>query len=178
MKDKKPTVDRPFKSSAVNGGVSPSKPSFNKDGQLVFSRFDFSNTESQKKKKLKGDTGKDYKKMLEKVIKHKENVEKLRETDSDKAHKVEEKAAWQKALLKAEGLKVRDDPEKLKKAIKRKEKKKMKSKKSWEQREEAVEKKKQERQEKRNRNLGKKKDGRKEKKMKKLKKKGRIIPGF
>ena len=179
IKTKKPLIERTKTVNGESGG--PSRPAFNKDGQLVFSRFDFSQTGKDTKKlkvKTKGDVGKNYKKMLENVTKQKEKLSKLKETNPDEAESAEMKGKWMSALKKAEGMKVRDDPEKLKKALKRKEKKKEKSKKAWSERKEAVEKKQKEKQEKRTQNLAKRKQSNKDKKIKKLQKKGRMLPGF
>lgn len=151
------------------------KPIYNKDGKLVFSKFDLAD---DRKKKTGLLTGKDYKTLLEKVQKQKEKIDKLKEKDAEKAKQLVEKMQWNKAIQKAEGIKVKDDPELLKRSLKRKEKMKEKRKKLWEEREEKVKEKMKERQEKRRTNIQKRKHARIDKKIAKAKKKGRIIPGF
>lgn len=149
----------------------------NSDGKLVFSKFDFS--EAEKPSKKDGKPGrKNFKKLLEKVNQDKEKLEALKETDKEKAKKLVEKTAWQNALQKAQGIKVRDDPNMLKKSIKKQDQKKRKTQKEWQERDEKVEKKKQDRQDKRKKNIQAKKQSRIDQKVKKAKKKGRIIPGF
>ncbi|ELT96262.1 hypothetical protein CAPTEDRAFT_226563 [Capitella teleta] len=178
IKIKKPISEKKVKVNGESSAAS-TRPAFNKDGQLVFSRFDFSQTEDEiKKKKKKGDSGKNYKKMLETVTKQKEKLTKLKEVNPEGAKAVAEKAKWMAALQRSEGLKVRDDPEKLKKAIKRKEKKKEKSKKNWADRKEGIDKKLKDRLDKRDANIDKRKQSNKDNKIKKLTKRGRIVPGF
>lgn len=75
-------------------------------------------------------------------------------------------------------LQVKDDPELLKRTIKRMEQQKKRSSKKWDSRIEGVQKKKQERQQKRQENISKRKKDKKTNKLKKASKKGRVIPGY
>jgi len=164
-------------SNGKTGQKSPAKkPIYNKDGKLVFSKFDLA--DDRKRTKVGAVTGKDYKTLLGKVQKQKEKIEKLKERDADKAKDLVEKLQWNKVIQKAEGIKVKDDPELLKKSLKKKEKMKEKRKNVWKEREEKVADKIKERQDKRKTNLQKRKHARIDKKIAKAKKKGRIIPGF
>ena len=151
-----------------------------KEGKVVFSKFDFSqmvgtmsSTKSSKKRKLP--TGKNYELLLLKANKEKEKLEKLKQQDPKKAEKVIEKKSWAKAVAKAEGTKIKDDPELLKKSLKRKLSKKKQSAKQWQERNEKLQEKMQRKQDRRNANLQKRKE---HKKNKKAFKRAKKMPGF
>eukprot|EP01094_Clydonella_sp_ATCC50884_P026060 TRINITY_DN7032_c3_g1_i1.p1 TRINITY_DN7032_c3_g1~~TRINITY_DN7032_c3_g1_i1.p1 ORF type:complete len:337 (-),score=174.56 TRINITY_DN7032_c3_g1_i1:21-1031(-) len=94
---------------------------------IQFSTFDFSGDKPKpaylaKKKKLPDAVA------LKKALKEKEKLEKLKSADdSDKIKDIQ----FEKALRKTTGEKVKDDPTRIKKTIKRKKAKKEKSKKEW-----------------------------------------------
>ncbi|KAL8599729.1 hypothetical protein ACOMHN_031884 [Nucella lapillus] len=154
----------------------PSKPIINKEGKLVFSRFDFSHSGGKEAKSEL--VGKDYKRILARLEQRDAKVAKLKETDSEAASKLEQKFVWQDVLTKARGEKIKDDVSKVKKAIKRKEKMKEQRQDKWKGRKATEDKMQTQRQEKRQGNLQKRKDEKKAKHRKKLIKKGRILPGF
>ncbi|XP_046441003.1 surfeit locus protein 6 homolog [Daphnia pulex] len=152
----------------------PPKPIFNSEGRMVFSKFDFGEltTPSPILKK----TTLDPKAAMIKIKKTKEKVKFLEaKGDIEKARSIEEQQAWEGALLRAEGVKVKDNVELLAKSIKKKDKIKLQSKKKWGERVEAQEKKKEDVQKKRNANIKKKKNEKKEHKLNKLAKKGKFI---
>lgn len=146
------------------------KPILNKNGEVVYSKFDFTADKTLKSKK-KDDKlttlnakPKDYKKLLKKLQEKREQVEELKLTEPEKASEMETKAKWKTAMDKAAGVKVKDDVGLLKKTVKRIEKKKEKSRKNWEERTKEVEEKKNKLQDKRRKNIDKRKEKNKEKK--------------
>jgi len=156
----------------------PQNKIVNANGKLVKSKFDFS-TISFGSEKAKSDLrGRDYKRLLEKVERRKEKVEKLKETDMEAGRKLESKLQWQNVLSKAQGEKVKDDMTLLKKAAKRKDKVKEKKKKTWGERVSVVKDKQKKRSDKREANINKRKTDKMDKKKKILIKKGRVVPGF
>ncbi|XP_070614286.1 surfeit locus protein 6 [Erythrolamprus reginae] len=133
-----------------------------------------------KRKSIKGNltplTGKNYKQLLTRLETRKTQLEELKAKDEEKAKELEAKMQWTNVLYKAEGVKIRDDEEKLKAALKHKEKRKAQRQRKWEKRTEQVVDRMQQRQEKRRKNIKEKKLARIEKKKTKARKKGRILP--
>lgn len=87
------------------------------------------------RKKLKGPANNDIKAHLLKIEKKKRKLEQLSPEDQAKET---EKSNWKKVLAQAEGIKVKDDEKLLKKALKRKEKQKLKSEIEWKDRKQIV----------------------------------------
>ncbi|XP_030391264.1 surfeit locus protein 6 [Gopherus evgoodei] len=134
----------------------------------------------EKRKRVKGNltplTGKNYKQLLSRLEARKSKLEELKDKDQKKAQELENKMKWTNVLYKAEGVKIRDDEERLKAALKRKEKHKAQRQKQWEKRTEHVVEKMQQRQDKRRKNIQKKKMAKVERRKDKARKKGRILP--
>ena len=165
-------------SRSAKGFASPPKPIYNKDGNIVYSKFDFCQSNSDSVDSKNKVAKKDYHKLLQKMEKRKEKEKSLESTDTKAAVAFKEKNQWKSALQKAEGVKVKDDAELIKKSVKRQQKMKQRSGKKWEERKERTEKMQQDKQDKRHANIKKRKETKTSKKIAKAKKKGRIVPGF
>ena len=158
------------KTATVNG-LPKAKPVYNNEGQMVYSKFDFTNDKKSKKKI-------DPKAALTNIQKQKQKIKRIEEKgDTETVKEMQETSTWSKALDKTEGAKVKDDVELLKKSIKKQEQRKKSSAKKWGAKNADVNKRKDAKIQKREDNLKKRKKDVKNHKMKKLAKKGRI-PGF
>jgi hypothetical protein len=141
------------------------------DGQQLestLSRF-------QESKKRKGKS--DAKTALDAAQKKQARINGLDET---KRKDIEEKDLWLAAKKRAQGEKVFDDVNLLKKTLKRQEKQKSKSKQEWKERLTNVQEGKEKKQKKREENLKKRRDEKGQKGKKKVKKPGKKVkrPGF
>jgi len=156
--------------------IEMEKPVFNSEDKMVFTKFDFSSLGSEKENTKKSQTPKN---LLKRISEQKEKVHKLEADDKmDQAKLLKEKSTWQTALKKIRGIKVKDDPELLRKTIRRDQQMKKQSEKKWKDRQRKVKKEISDKQKTRNANIDKKKDERKQFVKKKAIKRGRIVPGF
>uniref|UniRef100_A0A336MBI6 CSON008931 protein n=1 Tax=Culicoides sonorensis TaxID=179676 RepID=A0A336MBI6_CULSO len=154
--------------------VKPVQNSFNPEGKLLFSKIEFPASD-KKKKGL--DTN--PKKLLEDLNNQKKKIRELTEAgETEKAAALKKEIAWKNAFKKVEGQKTKDDPEILKKTIRKREQQKRKTKEQWKKRDEKVKTEQEKRQKKRQENLDKRKKDKKHTKLKKLAKKGKIIAGY
>uniref|UniRef100_A0A182MTH1 Ribosomal RNA-processing protein 14/surfeit locus protein 6 C-terminal domain-containing protein n=1 Tax=Anopheles culicifacies TaxID=139723 RepID=A0A182MTH1_9DIPT len=150
------------------------EPMFNAESKIVFSKVQLDESDVQKKG-IETDT----KKLLKKVIDNKKQLAELKQSgDLEKYAEVKKQQAWEKALAKTSGQKVRDDPELLSKKLLQRKKQIKKSKEDWKERQKKVEHQKNQRQKERTANLKERAQKKKNTKLKKMAKKGRIIPGF
>uniref|UniRef100_A0A182PKL4 SURF6 domain-containing protein n=1 Tax=Anopheles epiroticus TaxID=199890 RepID=A0A182PKL4_9DIPT len=147
---------------------------FNAEDKIVFSKVQLDESDVQKKG-IETDT----KKLLKKVLDNKKQLAELKESgDIEKYAEIKKKQAWEKALAKTAGQKVRDDPELLAKKVIQRKKQIKKSKEQWKEREQKIEQKQKQRQKERTANIKERAQKKKNTKLKKMAKKGRVIPGF
>ncbi|KAH7937845.1 hypothetical protein HPB49_016617 [Dermacentor silvarum] len=149
-------------------------PVFNRDSHMVYSKFELAGSAAGTDARPKVEK----KKLVHQLEVKAEKMKNLEELDPERAKKAQEKQKWHRALDRAEGIKVRDDPELLKATLKRHEKRRQQSRKKWESRTEHVKQRQEERQQKRRDNIKARKQAKLQTKMKRLKKKGHIVPGF
>jgi len=155
-------------------GVKVNKPGVKTEKGVVFSKFDFKDdmAPAEVKKKI------DPKVALEKLKQKKEKVKLWEEKGKlNKAQNIENNIAWDNALGKAQGEKIKDDESLLKKSIKKQKQIKKSSKKKWDSRAENVKAKEAAFVEKRESNMLKRKKDKHAKKMKTLVARGRHVPG-
>ncbi|TFK31615.1 surfeit locus protein 6-domain-containing protein [Crucibulum laeve] len=110
-------------------------PSKHDGPQASLTTVAFSALAGSSKKGQQFKTTADPKQALEQLTARKE---KLAAMPEEKRKAIEEKEKWAKAEARLEGVKVRDDEGRLKKAMKRKEKEKSKTKKNWDERKELL----------------------------------------
>jgi len=166
LENTEPEIEGEKKKTAIKSG----------DGQLVFSKFDFSKPNTSTKQTNKG---KDLQHLLSKALKEKEKVKKIAASgDLEGANAMKDKKAWKGALARADGHKVLDDIDLLKKSVKRKEQKKRSGKDKWNKRDAKLKEKMAGEDKKRKENIRGRKTEKLKNKMKKMGKKGHIVPGF
>ena len=175
--------DRKKKAKAMASATTHvKKPSVvREDGKIVFSKFDFT-TPSEPDDKVDKHKKIDYKKLLAKAEAKERSLKELQEKDAKRSKELEEQLSWKRAISKARGDKVKDDPSLLKKTLKRKEKLKRSSKKKWEARKGQELRRMEQKQETRQRHIKERQEAKKAKKMgiksKKAKVKKTRNPGF
>lgn len=157
--------------AALSGNRKRKEGGGEEEGVVLFSRLAFEDDTGNgagrgmvKHKKRKHMFSSDPKQALAKVTQQRSILEGLRRTDPEKAHALEEKDAWTKAICKASGVVVHDDPVRLKKAVKRREKKKERGQKRWDELKTQVKDEQAARQTKRAENIAARKETKKQKK--------------
>lgn len=171
---KQKLVGAPKKDKAfVKDDSLSSKKILNDSGDVVFSKFDFMEIKNEPRP---GTKVKNYPKLLAKAEAHKKKLETLQSEDAEKAREFKEKHSWSHAIEKAEGVKQHDDPKLLKKAMKKREKEKIKSRKQWKERMDHQKKQADEKQKLRQKHIKERIEAKKGKKSSKGKKNNR--PGF
>ncbi|KAG8761398.1 hypothetical protein FRC14_004803 [Serendipita sp. 396] len=137
--------------------------------QIKFSSLANDSGKNKLSKKLQ--TSSDPKQALAQIAAREERLKNMPE---EKRKAIEENDKWAKAEARMDGIKVKDDPTRLKKAVKRQEHEKTKSKKDWDERKRTVAASMAAKQKKRTDNIAMRNDRKKEK----GKKSGKARPGF
>lgn len=146
---------------------------YNKEGKMFFSKIQI---EGEKKRKV-GDTNPQLN--LQKLKAQKKKILELAGSGEKlKAKEEKEKILWKAAFEKTDGLKVKDNPDILKKTIKKRKVEKKKSKVKWNERKQKITDKQSVLQKKREDNLNKRITDKQKTKLKHAVKKGRIIKGI
>ncbi|XP_050424524.1 surfeit locus protein 6 homolog [Adelges cooleyi] len=172
IKGEKKSTDEVEKSAEKTQKVNGVK---NGKAKLVFNKINFLGAETTS---VPAVINTNAKQALEEIKSKQQLYEELEKSgETAKAQKLKEHDSWKNLLAKAEGTKVKDNVDLLKKTIARKDRQKKVSKTKWEERKNIVENTKKERQDKRTNNLLKRKQDKKEKIKKKAIKKGRFVPG-
>lgn len=134
----------------------------------------------EKRDKLKGNltplTGRNYRQLLERLQARRDRVEELREQDAGRARELEARMQWTNLLYKAEGVKIRDDEQRLQEALRRKQRRRAQRERAWQRRTARVVQGMQQRQERRRQSLRRKKAARTARRLEKARKKGRVLP--
>lgn len=180
-RSKETTKERPKKIRMAPAVELPLKEKENLPAKISYGRFEFNAVEAasekSKSKKLKKGQSKEKKlgKTLKKLENEQEEIKRLREENPERGREIVESKRWKTALAKAKGEKILDDPNLIRKSIKKKQKIREKSSKKWKQLKKQTEQRVKQRQDKRQANIQKRKDDKKAKMKKKLIKKGRLI---
>lgn len=117
--------------SEIKESSAPQIPEDVMFGKIVFkdgSRLSNDATKVEEARKAKKRNAADQLRVLE------QRKQKFSELDEDKQKQIQENAKWSRAILQTEGAKLRDDEKLLKKTLKRKANKKLKSEKLWKER--------------------------------------------
>jgi len=148
---------------------------YNKDGNIVYSKFDLVSTAANPLADKRNSKKNKLQNLLVKSQKEEKRLSELEVKNPAKAQDIKEKKKWKKAIDLSEGLKVKDNSKLIKKSLMKKRKDKQKSGKKWTERNEAVEKSMAAHQQKREKHISERKQKKKDMKLKHLRKKGRIV---
>lgn len=132
---------------------------------------DLTRIRNTRKLKNKGPNNNDVKAHL-KLLEQRKN--KLADKNEQEVQNLEDKQTWQRAMLQAEGVKIKDDEKLLRKALKRKEAKKRKSTQEWKERSRIMKTTMAEKQKRREENLQIRKDNKGKKKNQRTKMKRKV----
>lgn len=130
-------------------------------GKQIFSKFDFGTGKDGRR----AVTPKNPKQALQRIEARTEKLAELKQSDQAKYEAAQKSEAWAKAIQKAQGAIVKDDPRLLKKSIQRMDRAKEKRTAEWKARQKTVKDDQAARQQRRTDNLQARKDQKKDKKL-------------
>lgn len=142
---------------AAKKAGGPAAKSVVVEGRQIFSKFDFSTSGDDGKKRSL--TPSNPKQALQKALARAERIEQVAASDKERADQMQRSDAWAKAIQKAQGLVIKDDPRLLKKSIQRLDKAKAKRTERWKEREQATKDEQASRQKRRQENIDARKKG-------------------
>lgn len=185
-----PPLEDPAMQKAINRLVSDSNKHRSKPGRgdarssstvttsLLFNRLDFGGDHEKAQGSIglsskkthagtKSRLPKDPAAALAKVANRQARLTALAERDPKAAVAAQERDSWSRAIERASGVAIRDDPKLLKRALARRRRRKEVKRERWEERQRQVQEEQQRKQEKRRENIQKRKEDKKQKKSRK-----------
>ncbi|KAH7947607.1 hypothetical protein HPB52_014310 [Rhipicephalus sanguineus] len=173
----KPSQDSPAAASNTKARKAPQPAAaFNRDSHITYSKFALTDSSLGADARPKVAKKKKVARQLEVNVQKMRNLEEY--APGRRAKEAQEKRNWHRALDRAEGIKVRDDPVPLEASLKACEKRRQQRCKKWDSRSQRVKQRQMERQKKRRDIIKTRKQAKLHTKMKRLKKKDLIVPGF
>lgn len=150
---------------------------YNADGKLVFSKFDFAHEASAVTAERESSSREGLSARLARARRLQQKQDGA-DGGQGEDEQQQQRRKWSAALQKADGQKLRDDPQLLARTLRRKRQNRARSQREWQSRVERQSREQRDKQQKRAANIQQRKQAKQSRRVQSLKKKGRIIPGF